>query len=48
MLPDEKKDEVRASAKEIIEKGEGKVWIDQNEGVFEYPYQTFVVVLRRK
>jgi len=27
---------------------EDKVWIDENQGIFAYPYTTLVVVMRRK
>ncbi|EJD02306.1 WD40 repeat-like protein [Fomitiporia mediterranea MF3/22] len=45
--PDVQK-QVRERIREIVEKGEEKVWIDKEKGVFEYPYKTAVVVLRRK
>jgi hypothetical protein len=32
----------------ILKKGDGKVWINESEGIFEYPYKTDVVVARRK
>ena len=40
--------QVRAQVKEILERGEDKVWIDKEAGVFEYPYNTYIVVMRRK
>ena len=40
--------EVRAGVKDILHKGDGKVWINEKEGVFEYPYKTYVVALKRK
>lgn len=33
---------------EIVERGDGKVWVDKDKGIFEYPYTTTTVVLRRK
>jgi len=45
---DEEKEKVKAHVNAIIDKGEGKVWIDEKEGVFQYPYKTFVEVLKRK
>jgi hypothetical protein len=27
---------------------EDKAWIDEERGIFEYPYATLVVVMRRK
>ncbi|KAF9242133.1 S-adenosyl-L-methionine-dependent methyltransferase [Melanogaster broomeanus] len=29
-------------------KGDGRIWINESEGVFEYPYKTLVVVSRKK
>lgn len=48
LLPDDKKQVVREAIKDIVGRGGGKVWVNESEGVFEYPYQTFAVVLRRK
>ena len=33
---------------EIVQRGEGKQWIDEDNGLFEYPYRTLVVVFQRK
>jgi hypothetical protein len=33
---------------DIIEKGDDKVWIDEKEGTFEYPYTYMVVIVRKK
>lgn len=40
--------QVRGWVKDILKKGNGLVWIDEKEGVFEYPYKTYVVALKRK
>ena len=48
VLPDNERQKVKASVKSIVDRGEGKVWVDESSGVFEYPYQTFAVVIRRK
>jgi len=32
----------------IVKRGEDKVWINESEGVFEYPYKTDVVISRKK
>ncbi len=32
----------------LLERKDGLVWIDQEKGIFEYPYQTFLVVSRKK
>ncbi|KAJ7343462.1 S-adenosyl-L-methionine-dependent methyltransferase [Mycena albidolilacea] len=48
ILPDDEIKLVRKDLTAVVEKGEGKVWIDESEGVFEYPYKTDVVIARRK
>jgi hypothetical protein len=48
ILPNDKKNEAIDNIKTIIEKGEGKKWIDEQAGVFEYPYKTDVVIARKK
>lgn len=47
VLPDAEKAEVRKDVRNIVEEGEGRVWIDEDKGVFEYPYQVFVVVAHK-
>lgn len=47
-LPEDRKEGVKKELKKIIEEGEGKVWINQKEGIFEYPYTTEVVIFHRK
>lgn len=32
----------------ILERKDGLKWIDESEGIFEYPYQTFLVIARKK
>jgi len=43
-------DKVKASEelRVIVERGEGKVWINEQEGLFEFPHFTTVFILRRK
>lgn len=48
VLPEDEKAKVKADVKAIVEKGEDKVWVDEGKGIFEYPYQCFVVVAQRK
>ncbi|KII94948.1 hypothetical protein PLICRDRAFT_47946 [Plicaturopsis crispa FD-325 SS-3] len=48
VLPEDKKAAVSKEVQAIVEKGEGKVWVDEANGVFEYPYYTKAVVMRRK
>jgi hypothetical protein len=39
---------IEADIKNIVERGDGKQWIDEDQGFFEYPYQTLVVIFQRK
>ncbi|KNZ71795.1 hypothetical protein J132_07284 [Termitomyces sp. J132] len=48
VLPPIDKAEVQADVRRIVDEGEDKVWIDKEKGVFEYPYQVFVVVAHLK
>ncbi|TFY77171.1 hypothetical protein EWM64_g6843 [Hericium alpestre] len=46
--PDDVKAKLTEDIKEIVERGDGKKWIDESQGIFEYPYKTYAVVLKRK
>ena len=46
--PEDEKQKVRQTVKNILDTGHDKVWIDEKEGIFEYPYKTYVVAMRRK
>jgi hypothetical protein len=48
ILPDEEISKVREELTAIVNRGEDKVWINESEGILEYPYKTDVVVARRK
>ncbi|KAJ7111555.1 S-adenosyl-L-methionine-dependent methyltransferase [Mycena crocata] len=48
VLADDEKAKVRADLAAIVKRGEDKVWINENEGLFEYPYKTDVVIARKK
>ena len=48
VLPPDEKAAVAANLKEIVERGDDKVWIDEYHGIFEYPYQTYVVISHKK
>ncbi|KAJ7273741.1 S-adenosyl-L-methionine-dependent methyltransferase [Mycena haematopus] len=48
ILPADQKLKVREDLAAVVNRGEDKVWINENEGIFEYPYQTVVVIARRK
>ena len=39
---------IKAGITEIVDRGDGKQWIDEDKGLFEYPYSTRVVVFQRK
>ncbi|EJD53007.1 S-adenosyl-L-methionine-dependent methyltransferase [Auricularia subglabra TFB-10046 SS5] len=47
LLPDDEKAKVVAAVRQIIAE-EPKTWINEQEGVFEYPYQTTLIVMRKK
>lgn len=44
VLPDDKKREVQDTIRNIVDEDQHKVWIDESQGVFEYPYKVYVVV----
>jgi len=46
--PENVKAMVKAGIGEIVHRGDGKQWIDEDKGLFEYPYRTLVVVLQQK
>jgi len=48
ILPDDKKAEVQEEIRKIVDQGLDKVWIDETQGLFEYPYKTWVVIAHKK
>ncbi|KAI0054448.1 S-adenosyl-L-methionine-dependent methyltransferase [Artomyces pyxidatus] len=46
--PDDVKAQIQEDIKQIVDRGDGRTWIDESEGLFEYPYKTYVVIIRRK
>lgn len=48
MLPPDEKAKVEKQIKQILDKGDDKKWTNESEGVFEYPYKTWVVIARKK
>ena len=48
LLPDAEREQVRIDIGAIVDKGEGLVWRNKEEGVFDYPYETTVVTFNRK
>ena len=47
VLPDDEKEKVRQELTENTSHGEGRKWIDEKEGIWEYPYKNLVVVLKK-
>ena len=45
---EEEKAKIRKGIKEFLEKDNSRVWIDKEKGVFEFPYKTTIVLMRRK
>ncbi|KAI0807512.1 S-adenosyl-L-methionine-dependent methyltransferase [Fomes fomentarius] len=48
VLSSEDKQKVVNDLDAILQREDGLTWIDQTKGVFEYPYQTFLVVSKKK
>lgn len=48
VMSEEEKTKVKEDLKEILERGEDRVWIDEKAGIFECPYTTLLVILRKK
>lgn len=46
--PEETRMQISKDLKEIVERGDGKVWIDEKQGTFEYPYINTAIVMRKK
>lgn len=48
VLGEEEKAKVIEGVKGVFEKENDRVWMDESKGVFEYPYNTVLVIMRRK
>ncbi|KAJ7598751.1 S-adenosyl-L-methionine-dependent methyltransferase, partial [Mycena floridula] len=48
LLPEDIQSKVLDDVKTIVQRGDGLVWIDKSDGIFEYPYQTLVVIAQKK
>lgn len=48
VLAEEDEERAMADLKAIVARGDGRRWVDEESGVFEYPYKTYVVLSRRK
>ncbi len=46
--PEDIKASIKAGITEIVDRGDGKQWVDGDKGLFEYPYRTLVVVFQRQ
>ncbi len=48
VLSEDDKGKVRNRIQKIVSKGDDLTWIDESNGVFEFPYTTTVVFMKRK
>ena len=48
VLPDDKKAEVQEEVSKVVDQGLDRVWIDEAQGLFEYPYKTWVVIAHKQ
>ncbi|OBZ75599.1 putative methyltransferase-like C25B8.10 [Grifola frondosa] len=48
VLSPEQKQSLTSDIDGILQRKEGLVWIDEAKGIFEYPYNTFLVIARKK
>jgi len=48
VLPPDEKEQVVQDIDKIIQRKDGMRWMDEEKGIFEYPYGTLVVICRRK
>jgi hypothetical protein len=48
VLPSPEQAQVKSDVKNIVERGDNMVWMDKENGVFEYPYRTYIVISRKK
>ncbi|GAA6053034.1 hypothetical protein JCM3770_002393 [Rhodotorula araucariae] len=47
-LSDAERSALEVQLRETLRRGDGRIWIDEKEGVFEYPYETDLFVAKRK
>ncbi|KAF8881201.1 S-adenosyl-L-methionine-dependent methyltransferase [Infundibulicybe gibba] len=48
ILPDDEKARVKEDVLAICRRREDKVWVNESEGIFEYPHEALVVIARKK
>lgn len=47
VLSDDQKANLKKEVDAALDSGDGLKWIDEATGVFEYPYKTYLVAMRR-
>jgi hypothetical protein len=47
-LEEEEQEDLIADVMEVMKRGEGRVWIDESNDKFEYPYVTDLYMMERK
>jgi hypothetical protein len=48
MLPPDEKAKVEEGIKVILERGDGKVWINKEQGTYQDPHTARVIISRKK
>ena len=48
VLSPEDRQKVISDIDAILQRKDGLKWIDEDKGIFEYPYQTFLVISKKK
>lgn len=47
-LSDKEKNQLRENTQKCLTEDKSKVWMDEAQGIFEYPYKTFLVTMNKK
>lgn len=47
-LSDAERETLGHEIRDVVRRGEGKTWIDKDQGTFEYDYKTDLVLAQRK
>lgn len=48
VLPADEKAKITTQVAEVLDRGEGLVWVDKEKGEFEQAFETSVVIMKRK
>jgi SAM-dependent methyltransferase len=48
VLPETEKAKVQDDVRDILRRGDDLTWINKEEGAFEYPYKSYVAIMRKK